>query len=145
MQAEQRQLTAKYDRALAKGCLEEKAVTEFARKATHPMAPSMPQTQTALCPYTTQIAAYPAGVGLHDSMSSACATAKDSPHWATCVAEAARLGEARRAEQLALLPPQATAKCTTAQPGLFGSSSSPTTAPPPSSPRARACLPASAL
>ncbi|KAJ1451741.1 hypothetical protein M885DRAFT_569687 [Pelagophyceae sp. CCMP2097] len=114
MQAEQRQLTAKYDRALAKACLEEKAVTEFARKAAHPMAPSMPQTQTALCLYATQIAAYPAGVGLHDSMSSACITAKDSPHWAACVAEAARLAKARRAEQLALLPPQATAKCITA-------------------------------
>ncbi|KAJ1451396.1 hypothetical protein M885DRAFT_569980 [Pelagophyceae sp. CCMP2097] len=72
MQAEQRQLTAEYDRALAKACLEEKA--------------------TALCHYATQIAAYPVGVGLHDSMSSACAAAKDSPHWAAYVAEAARLG-----------------------------------------------------
>jgi hypothetical protein len=44
MQSEQRRLTADYDRALAKACLEEKAVTEFARQATHPMAPSMPQT-----------------------------------------------------------------------------------------------------
>jgi hypothetical protein len=60
--------TADYDHALTKACLEEKAVADFARKATHLMAPSM--TQTALWIYATQIAAYPAGAGLHASMSS---------------------------------------------------------------------------